>query len=262
MNKLVTRGIICLKDDYNFIYKIADIDYIEYENGDYQYLFYPHYNVIGLLDSNLFQGIPGLELRRGLKCYERTNRTPVFISERTPSENREDLWELLERYDMRSLNRLEWLIRTDMRYSGDRLYVKRRIDEDDKPIIKVDSMFELTNRSDSINKALLDIICYGNYLDCHEININDRNRKDYYDLLMPIYVKEYQLKRERINDGISKAKANHIYQGRRQITLNPLVFREVAQNYLDGKIQLNEALNSLKISKSTFFRRLRDYSEK
>lgn len=216
MDKLVTRGIICLKDDYNFVYKIADIDYIEYENGDFQYLFYPHYNVIALLNSYLFQGIPGLELRRGLKCYERKNMTPVFISERTPGENREDLWELLDKYNMKSLNRLEWLIRTDMKYSGDRLYVKRRIDADDKPTIKINSMFELTDRVDSLNKALLDIICYGNYLDCQEISINDQNRQDYYHLLMPIYMKEYQLKRIRINNGIKIAKSNKIYHGRKK----------------------------------------------
>ena len=34
MNKLVTQGIICLKDDYNFLYKVADIEYEEYENDD------------------------------------------------------------------------------------------------------------------------------------------------------------------------------------------------------------------------------------
>lgn len=59
MNKLVTQGVICLKDDYNFVYKIADIDYVEYENGEYSYYFYPFYNVIDLLNPYLFQGIPG-----------------------------------------------------------------------------------------------------------------------------------------------------------------------------------------------------------
>ena len=55
MNKLITQGIICLKDDYNFVYKIADIDYVEYENGEYSYYFYPYYNVIDLLNPYLFQ---------------------------------------------------------------------------------------------------------------------------------------------------------------------------------------------------------------
>lgn len=258
MKKIVTSGIICLKDDYNFIYKISDIDYIEYENGEFQYLFHPHYNVIDLLDSYLFQGIPGLDLSKRLKCYERNNITPVFISERAPSENREDLWELLEMYNMKSLNKLEWLIRTDMLYSGDRLYVRRRREIDDKPNVRINSMFELTNRSDSLYKALLDIICYGDYLQCQEISINDRNRIDYYDLLMPIYIKEYQLKRNRINNGIEKAKANNVYKGRKQVSIDPLYFRKVALDYLDGTITIDKALDMLKISKSTFFRRLRN----
>ncbi len=259
MNKLVTRGIICLKDDYNFVYKIADIDYIEYENGDFQYLFYPHYNVIDLLDSYLFQGIPGLDLSKKLKCYERKNITPVFISERTPSENREDLWELLDKYNMKSLNRLEWLIRTDMQYSGDRFYVERRKDADDKPTIRINSMFDLTDRVDSLNKALLDIICYGDYLDCQEISINDKNRLDYYNLLMPIYMNEYHLKRTRINNGIIIAKSNKVYKGRKQIPLDPLLFRRVAQDYSNGILPLSEALSTLKISRSTFFRRLKNF---
>ena len=261
MNKFNTRGIICLKDDYNFIYKISDIDYIEYENGEFQYLFYPHYNVIALLDSCLFQGIPGLDLNKRLECYERNNITPVFISERTPSENREDLWELLDKYNMKSLNRLEWLIRTDMLYSGDRLYVRRRSEIDDEPYIKLDSMFELTNRSDTLNKALLNIICYGDYLNCKEISINDKNRKDYYDLLMPIYIREYHLKRDRITYGIGRAKANNVYKGRKKISIDPLLFRRVAKDYLEKIITLDEALKILKISKSTFFRRLRDLNE-
>lgn len=261
MEKLVTKGIICLKDDYNFEYNIADIDYIESETGDYQYLFYPHYNVIELLDSYLFQGIPGLDLSKRLKCYERKNMTPVFISERTPSENRVDLWELLDKYNMKSLNRLEWLIRTETRYSGDRFYVKRQNDINDIHYLKLNSMFDLTKRLDSLTKALLDIICYGDYLECQEISINDRNRVDYYNLLMPIYIKEYQLRRTKINNGIYIAKENNIYKGRKQISLDPLLFRTVAQEYLDGSIPLSEALYQLKISKSTFFRRLRNFDK-
>lgn len=258
MNKLVTQGIICLKDDYNFVYKIANIDYVEYENGEYSYYFCPFYNVIDLLNPYLFQGIPGLDLSRRLKCYERHNMTPVFISERTPSENREDLWEHLDKYNMKSLNRLEWLIKTDTHYYGDRLYVRERRNIDNDPVINIDSMFNLVKRFDSINGALLDIICYGDYLNCKEIVINDSNRKDYYNLLMPIYIKEYTSRRNQIMHGIKEAKENEIYKGRKKIMLDPLLFRKVGQEYLNGNITLEEALSKLKISRATFFRRLED----
>lgn len=68
-----------------------------------------------------------LDLRK--KEYIRRNRVPVFISERTPSKNRENLIELLDACGMDYLNRLEWLIRTDTRYAGDSLYVCRWEDE-------------------------------------------------------------------------------------------------------------------------------------
>ena len=159
---------------------------------------------------------------------------------------------------MKSLNRLEWLIKTDTRYSGDRLYVQEKSDIDNNSNINVDSMFNLVKRSDSINRALLDIICYGNYLKCKEIIIDDNNRKYYYDLLMPIYIREYTLRKYQIMNGIKDAKEKDIYKGRKKIVLDPLLFRKVGQEYLNGNISLEAALNKLKISRSTFFRRLED----
>lgn len=73
MNEIKTSGIICLKDEYDFEYQISDIDYIEYNQQEYTYLFYPKYPVIELLKPNLFQGIPGLDLDLKLECYERKN---------------------------------------------------------------------------------------------------------------------------------------------------------------------------------------------
>src|SRR5574344_2111045 len=125
MQERLTQGVICLKDNHNFIYKIARIDYTEYENEEYSYSFTPFYNVIDMLPSSIFQGIPGLDLSVRKSVYERKNITPTFISERTPSENRENLYELLEECGMDYLNRLEWLIRTKRNYSGDKFFVKR-----------------------------------------------------------------------------------------------------------------------------------------
>lgn len=81
--------------------------------------------MIDLLAPQYFQGILGLDLSLKKKSYLRENIVPVFISERTPGENREDLWELLKACDMNYLNRLEWLVRTKTRYSGDEMYVCR-----------------------------------------------------------------------------------------------------------------------------------------
>ena len=56
----------------------------------------PFYHVIELLPTRLFQGIPGLDMCLRKERYVRENMTPVFISERTSRENRENLWELLK----------------------------------------------------------------------------------------------------------------------------------------------------------------------
>lgn len=255
MNNIETKGIICVKDDYNFEYRVCNINYMEYENGEYKYLFYPNYNVIDLLSLKYFQGIPGLDLDKRLECYQRNNMVPVFISERTPGENRVDLWELLQMNGMNSLNRLEWLIRSDMKYSGDNYYVIRNEEENN---IKIDSMFELTKRYDSLDNALLKIICSGKNLECSEISINDDNRKDYYKFLMPIYIKKYNLRKHKINEGVIKAKNNNVYKGRKKISIDSLLFNHVLEEYRNKNLSLDEAIKKLNISKSTFFRRIKN----
>ena len=235
MRKLTTTRFICLEDDYKFIYKIAKIEYEEWEDGAFNYRFRPFYNVINMLPPNLFQGIPGLDLSLEKAVYERKNIVPTFISERTPSERREDLWELMEESGMQALNRLEWLIKTNKRYSGDRFFV---MPYDGKDFINynVVSMYDLVRRSDSINKKLLDIICFGDYLNSGEIIIDDKSRLYYYQLLMPMYIREFTRKEEIRQRGIERARANN--------------------DYIHGRISVDQAVSVLKVSKSTFFRRL------
>lgn len=123
MREIVTRGDICLNDDYKITYKVAEIIYTEREDESFLYEIRPNYSVINLLDTKDFQGIPGLDLELKKNSYVRENVIPVFISERAPARNRENLWELLKECDMQYLNQLEWLIRTNTRYSGDKLFV-------------------------------------------------------------------------------------------------------------------------------------------
>lgn len=64
-----------------------------------------------------------------LEHYYRVNYVPVFMTERTPGESREDLWELLESVGLDYYDRLEWLIRTNLRAAIDNLIVERARDE-------------------------------------------------------------------------------------------------------------------------------------
>ena len=257
MRKLTTMGLICLEDDYKFIYKIAKIEYEEWEDGEFNYIFRPFYNVIDMLPDHLFQGIPGLDLSLKRAVYERKNIVPTFIAERTPSEHREDLWALMEESGMQALNRLEWLIKTDKRYSGDRFFVMP-FDGEDAVSYKERSMYDLVRRSDSLNKKLLEIICFGDYLYADDIIIDDKSRLYYYRLLMPMYIREFERKKRLRMRGIEKAKEQNVYKGRGQIKIDPLLFDRVANDYLHGKISADKASLILKISKATFFRRLKE----
>ena len=119
-------------------------------------------------------------------------------------------------------------------------------------------MYDLVRRSDSINKKLLDIICFGDYLNSGEIIIDDKSRLYYYQLLMPMYIREYERKKMLRMRGIARAKAQNIYKGREQIKIDPLLFDKIANEYMHGKISADQASMILKISKATFFRRLRE----
>ncbi len=257
MKKLNTSGVICFKDNYGILYKLSKIEYIEYENGQYEYIFIPYYNVIELLPDSLFQGIPGLDLSLKKEFYERKNIVPTFISERTPSENREDVRELLDENNMESLNRLEWLIRTKTKYSGDNLFVLPYEGNEIKTY-KKRSMYDLVKRSDNINRVILSIICAGDYLYSDEITIDDNTRVNFYHLLMPIYIREYNLKKTAQKQGIENAKAHNVYKGRRKSKIDPILFEKVLSDYESKKISVEEAATRLSISKVTFYRRLKE----
>ena len=258
MREIITRGDICLKDEYNLTYKVADIIYTEREDESFVYEIKPNYSVISLLNVKDFQGIPGLDLDLKKESYTRENVIPVFISERTPGKNREDLWELLKACDMQYLNQLEWLIRTETRYSGDKLFVQRPEDK----TIKVESINSLGNRSAVICRKMLDTICYGNALILPSLRVDDRNRKTFFDLLIAMYSTErkYLDSQRRIGIAASARKGN--YKGRERIKIDKLAAQEIFLDYAAKKINSTDASKKLGISKSTFLRRYREYTEK
>ena len=119
MRSKMTEGAICVRDPETLVeYRVAFISYTAWENDEFCYEIEPNYAVTELLGPPLFRGIPGLNLDLHERVYVRRNRTPVFVSERTPSENREDVRRLLDLEGMEYLDRLEWLIRTNFTFEG------------------------------------------------------------------------------------------------------------------------------------------------
>ncbi len=259
MKEHITRGIICLQDEYQFVYRIAAITYTIWEDGSFAYVFTPNYTVIDMLPANLFQGIPGLDLSARKENYIRKNIIPVFISERAPGENRQDLWQLLEPHQMAYLNQLEWLIKTDTVYSGDLLYVKAYNSSDDKQTIRMDSVRTLGKRSVQILRRLLESLCFGHDIVTRAFHIDDATRGLYYPLLMELYAQEKAYLKKRQSTGIQQAALQGRYSGRKPLPIDDTKLHEVLSDYQKGRISLPNAMKNLGVSQSTFYRRYRKW---
>lgn len=85
MESKTYEATICLRNQ-GLVYYLCDISYTVDANDNYDYVFTPNYSVIDLLDSSVFQGIPGLNLDDRKPKYIRKNTIPTFISERVPQK--------------------------------------------------------------------------------------------------------------------------------------------------------------------------------
>ncbi|MDD7043622.1 MAG: recombinase family protein, partial [Mollicutes bacterium] len=115
MKAYISKGTICIKGPFQLIYAVCKITYQLNEDDSFKYVFEPNYSVISLLDSSIFQGIPGLNLDLKRKEYIRI-KTPTFIAERVPSKKREDYLDLLAKVDMDYMDPIEYLIRSKEQY--------------------------------------------------------------------------------------------------------------------------------------------------
>lgn len=269
MKEHVVKGTIYAVDQLNVEYAVCTIEQTTYEDDTFQYVFKPHYDIIKLCDPSFFQGIPGLNLDLKKEIYIRENKTPTFIYERTPQENREDLWELLDEVNMNYLDKLEWLIRTDKVYTGDRLIVKRYT----APAVKntVDNMAcGDTLRIRSIDdfckstieklKTLLTILATGAHLEADDMSINPGNREDIFKIVHNLYKGEYLKRKEKQQKGIQRAKQNNKYKGRKKIHVSKPKLEEVISRMDRKEITAKEAAAILQLgSLSTLYRRIREF---
>ncbi|MCR4662165.1 MAG: hypothetical protein K5765_09255 [Clostridia bacterium] len=247
MREYKSLGTICVKDNQNFIYAICTIEYVLFEDEKFKYTFTPNYSVIDLLDSEIFQGIPGLNLDLRKDKYVRENINPTFISERVPSKNREDYYELLNKVNMEYMDPIKYLILTDMQYFGDNLFV---IPYKEKKII------EINNKTNNLLyiKQLLENICLGNNIFFSGEEINDSNRKIFHIVFLELYKKEYNSYKSKQKIGIEKAKQEGKYRGRKPIKVDILKFIELEENVNNKKITRQQLIKELGISKDKYYR--------
>ena len=253
---------------------VAQIDYQEFDEENFQYVISPYWEIVDGLPASVFQGIPGIDMDLRLEAYYRVNYIPTFIAERTPSENREDLWEILESVGLDYYDRFEWLIRTPMRAANDNLIVERRRTEQviekyttgilstlqygDKVI--VDSMEAIADTTAGFADEIFTVITNG-------VDIISENGQILVDIttrssMIPIIIaqkiiaqREYAKNRR---SGIEQAKKQGKYTGRKPIEVDEKVLRQVNQELKAGLISVEEAMKRTKIgSKSTFYRKVR-----
>ena len=253
---------------------VAQIDYQEFDEENFQYVITPYWDIIDGLPASVFQGLPGIDMELRLDHYYRVNYIPVFITERTPSENREDLWEILESVGLDYYDRFEWLLRTTMRAANDNLIVERRresqVVEEFRPGILsglqygdkiiVDSLEKIADTTTGFEDRIFTAVTNG-------VDIVNQNS----DVLVGMMVRsamvsvavtqrilerrEYASKRR---VGIEQAKKNGKYTGRKPIEVDEKVLYQANKELKAGLISVEEAMRRTKIgSKSTFYRKVR-----
>lgn len=251
MKEATTRGVICLEDPETGVeYHLARIEYREREDETFSYVIEPNYSVISLLSPPLFQGIPGLNLDLKRKRYVRENRTPVFISERTPAENREDVRKLLDDADMDYLNPLEWLIRTATRYGGDSLFVRRPSEESGDVVVDMPSM---EGGMREAAELLLRVIATGQNVRGDGFVVDDANRGAVHALLRALCLKGK--KRKSAPCPSSEEKRG---RGRRRKPVDEIRYEYAVVQFEKGLMTAEEAARKAGVSRATFFRRLKE----
>ncbi len=253
---------------------VAQIDYQEFDEENFQYVISPYWEIVDGLPASVFQGIPGIDMDLRLKDYYRVNYIPTFISERTPSEGREDLWELLESVGLDYYDRFEWLLRTSMRAANDNLIVERRRMEEtvkqfasgvisglqygDKVI--VESLETIADTTAGLADGMFGIVAGG-------VDVITQSGQVLVDAMTRAAMIPYMItqriisRRERATnrqEGIEQAKKKGKYTGRKPIEVDENALRQVARELDEGLITVEEAMKRVKInSRSTFYRKLR-----
>jgi len=243
-------GEICFAYTKATLFKVAKITYELFEDESYQYIFEPYYDVIDGLVFIDWGGIPGIDLDLRRERYYRVGVIPTFISERTPSPNRVNLKEELQRANLDYLNRLQWLINTDTVYTGDKLVVQQE---------GFNNFTGFSTKSAQWHAlSVLQLLGMRLSIDIDGIHFFNQERST----LIKVYLNEYEFlatkRRQRQNVGQMEAKERGVYAGRKPIEVSLPLLDEVRGKLKAGRITLKEALEITKLSKATLYRRFKE----
>ena len=272
-------GIIKAVDKNKNRYNVAEVAYERYDDQNFQYVFSPYWKLIEFLPKDVFDGIPGINMDVKKEHYYRVNMTPSFISKRTPSGTRENVKELLDEVGMDYYDRFEWLLRTDRSCGDDNLIVERMREEattfekaDAKTInlvqpgdkIILNRLCDIAPNRKMLSESLFRLLQSGATISVKEDNITFSAEL----CPSPLYILERMMEYSKLYDdmrrkeGIKLAKKDNKYKGRKPIKVDALVFEDVADKFEKGLIVELQALERLSMSRSTFYRRMREYKRK
>ena len=253
---------------------VAQIDYQEFDEENFQYVISPYWEIIDGLPTSVFQGIPGIDMDLRLERYYRVNYIPTFIAERTPSENREDLWDILETVGLDYYDRFEWLLRTTMRSANDNLIVERRratqiVEEFTTGILStlqygdkviMDSMEAIADTTAGFADGIFTVVTNGVDIinQSGQVLVDSMTRAAMVSIVVTQRIITRREHAENRRVGIEQAKKDGKYTGRKPIEVDEKILRLVNQELKEGIITVEEAMRRTKISsKSTFYRKVR-----
>ena len=291
-------GAIKAVGPYGEKYSVGRIEYQQFEDESYQYIITPFWNVIDGVSTKVFGGIPGIKMELRLEHYYRANYTPVFMTERTPSPQREDMWELMESVGLDYYDRLEWLIRTPLRSGNDNLIVERWRDtplrvgyshkkdsisinesflnvdplvfDDEKKLLEIlqygDTVVTanlqcLSPSSDGLTEILAKLLGIGVGIECAADGMTIQAAD--IPVLLPVLTAQRELylknRKEKQREGIALAKQQGMYKGRKKLAVDEIALRSAYDQVRMGRITVKEAMQELNISsRSTYYRRIRE----
>ncbi len=269
-------GVIKALGRYGEKYSVAKIEYQTFFNEEYQYIITPYWDVIDGLDYDVFQGIPGITMELRLEKYYRVNMQPVFITERSPSRNREDLWELMASVGLDYYDRFEWLIRTPLRCGNDNLIVERyreageeykydgskgfaeQLQYGDKVLV---ACHDAISKNPSVyTERLLKMIATGAVVTFEKENlvIDMESRSNLMAIMRQQYYATQLMKLARRQEGRKEAKKRGVYRGRKPIAVDENMLKKVSTLFREKKITEAQAMERLGIgSRSTFYRKIK-----
>ena len=270
-----STGVIKAVDRSGTKFAVGEITYQRFDDQNFQYVFSPYWDELSMLPASLFHGIPGIDLNRRREHYYRVNITPAFIEMRTPSPSRVDLWDLLEEVNLDYYDRFEWLLRTNKRCGDDNLIVERKrksetLSAKDRSVdlndlqrgdeVAIHKLYDLHSHNEDMIYTIYRLLCSAATIRLEEENraLGMDERKAMVFLLREILEYKGNCASVQQRDGIEQAKRDGKYMGRKRNDIDPLLLHETISKYREGVITVQDALAKLGISRSTFYRRMRE----